>query len=106
MSADDERDVEHELPPVTAPTFPTEHVLNDSHTFFQRVVSGGMLVKFVPLVHTRGGVVPAPDAYCISFSPEGWERFKTEVLADGAKAPVIETARSFPGDLLNGGGQV
>lgn len=108
MSDDELRDeaepVEFEIPATTAPTLPTEHTLNNSATFYQRRVDGGMIVKFVPIVMTPNGAVPAPDAYCVSFSVDGWERFKREVAADGVKPPSIETVRHFPGGLLNGDG--
>jgi hypothetical protein len=97
--------VEFEIPAVTAPTMPVEHTLTNSHTFYQRTVGGGMQVKFLPIVMTPSGAVPAPEAYVIVFNPDGWERFKREVAADGVKPPTIETARHFPGGLLNGDGQ-
>jgi hypothetical protein len=106
--SDDEPEVEQiefEVPAVTAPTLPTEHVLNNSVNFFQRLVGGSMQLKFVPLVVLPDGrSVPAPEAYVVLFNPDSWERFKREVAADGMKAPGIETVRHFPGGLLNGDG--
>lgn len=103
-SDDELEQVELEIPDVTAPVMPTEHTLNNSHTFYQRTIGGGMLLKFVPLVaRGDGSVVPAPEAYVVAFSPEGWERFKREVSLDGVTPPRVETVRTFPGGLLNGG---
>lgn len=103
MNEHEPEQVEVEVPAQTAPTLPVEHFLHYSATFYQRQIGGGMLVKFVPLVATPAGNVPAPEAYCVEFSPEGWDRFKREVAADGARGPVIETARHVPGGFLNGG---
>lgn len=102
---DDAAPVEFEIPAVTSPIMPVEHTLTNSHTFYQRTIDGGMLVKFLPIVMTPSGGVPAPEAYVVTFNADGWERFKREVAADGVKPPAIETARHFPGGLLNGGGQ-
>lgn len=96
--------IEVEIPSVTAPTFPIEHVLNNSHTFFQRTIGGGMDLKFVALVATQHGNMPAPDATVVRFNAESWDRFKRECMADGDK-PRIQTVRHFPGGLLNGEGQ-
>lgn len=97
----EEEAVEFEIPAVTAPVFPYEMVLNDSHTFYQRTIGGGMDVKLVPVVQTPNGRAPALPATVVRFSPEGWERFKREVANDGEKAPNIETVRAFPGGLLH-----
>lgn len=95
--------LEIEVPAVTAPTFPIERVIWNSETFYQRDIAGNMIVKLVPLIATTGGNVPHAEALCFMFSPEGWERFKREVAADGAKAPLIEAMRHFPGGFPNGG---
>lgn len=102
LARDDDEPVEFEIPAATAPTFPVEHTLNNSHTFYQRTVGGGMDLKFVALVTLPDGRnIPSPEATVIRFGPEPWERFKREVEADGDK-PRIETVRHFPGGLLNG----
>lgn len=96
--------VEIEVPPATAPVLPLEVVLHNSVNWFQRLVGGGMQVKFAPLVQTPAGYVPTTPGYVVEFSADAWERFKREVAADGVKAPAIETVRHFPGDPLNGAG--
>lgn len=94
--------IEVEVPAITSPTFPAEVTLNNSHAFFQRTIDGGMIVKFVPLVPTAHGNMPAHEATCVVFSGEGWERFKRTVQADGVAPPQVETALHIPGGLLNG----
>jgi hypothetical protein len=96
--------IEVEVPAITAPTFPHETTLNNSHTFFQRTVGGGMLLKFVPLVTLPNGQqLPDPHATCVMFSPEGWEQFRRQVAADGIESRIV-TARSFPEGFLRGEG--
>ena len=98
----DDEVVELEIPAVTSPTFPWEMVLHNSVTFYQRMVGGGMQLKFCPLAATPQGYAPLPPGFTIEFNPDAWERFKREVEADGEK-PRIETFRSFGGGPLNGG---
>lgn len=99
---DDDDAIVLKIPAVTAPTFPVEHALNNSVTFFQRTIDGGMDVKFVALVTLPDGRnLPSPEATVIRFNPQAWERHKREVAADGEKSK-IETVRHFPGGLLNG----
>lgn len=96
--------VEIEVPPVTAPTFPTETTLTNSHTFFQRTVGGGMLLKFVPLVTLPNGQsLPDTHSTGVQFSPEGWEQFKRDVEVDGERSRIV-TARTFPEGFLRGEG--
>lgn len=98
---DEQREL-FDIPDVTAPVFPSEHTLNNSAAFFQRAVGGGMLLKFAALVQTPVGFQPAPEAVVVVFNEAGWERFKALVARDGVASP-IETVRTFPGGLLNGG---
>jgi hypothetical protein len=102
--SDDEERIELEIPAVTAPTFPWEVVLHNSATFYQRMVGGGMQLKFCPLLPTPQGHLPVPPGVTIEFNAEAWERFKREVAVDGEK-PRVETFRSFGGGPLNGGGE-
>jgi len=95
--------VEVEVPATTAPTFPHETTLTNSHTFFQRTIGGGMMLKFVPLVVLPDGrTLPDTHAVCVLFSADGWERFKRQAAADG-DAPAIVTARNIEG-FLGGSG--
>lgn len=91
-----------ELPAVTAPTFPWEIMLNESAVFYQRLIGGGMAVKFVAVAMTQGGWAPLPPGVVIVFNDKTWERFKREVAADGEKAPMIETATHVPRLHTNG----
>jgi hypothetical protein len=96
--------IEVEVPAITAPTFPHETTLNNSHTFFQRMVGGGMTLKFVPIVTLPDGrQIPDPHAISIVFSAEGWEQFKRTVEADGEQSRIV-TARGFPEGFLRGEG--
>lgn len=99
---DDE--VELEIPALTAPVLPVETTFDNAAMLYQRTIGGGMLLKMLPLVATAQGTMPTPHAYVAKFSPEGWERFKREVAADGVKAPAVETARTIPGGLLRANG--
>lgn len=94
---------EVEVPPLTAPVLPLEVVLHNSTTFYQRMIGGGMQLKFAPLVQTPAGYVPTTPGYVVEFGAEAWERFKREVAADGERPPQIETVRHIPGGPLNGG---
>lgn len=99
---DEPEQVEIEIPPVTAPTLPHEIILHNSANWYQRLVGGGMALKFCPLVQTPGGWVPTTPGFVVEFGPEAWERFRAEVAADGVKSR-IETHRTLPGGGLNGG---
>lgn len=101
MGEREPEEIEVEVPAVTAPTAPWEIVLHNSTTFFQRMVGGGMLLKFLPVVATPEGYVPVPPGVGVEFSAEAWERFKREVEADGER-PRVQVARSFGGGPLNG----
>jgi hypothetical protein len=80
----------------TAPTLPWEILLPNSATFFQRLPNGGMLLKFTPAVFGPQGGQIVPPGIVISFSADGWERFKEEVARDGVKPPEIPIARTLP----------
>lgn len=96
--------VEVEIPEMTAPVFPTESTLTNSHTFFQRTVGGGMTLKFVPLIALPDGrTLPDTHATCVQFSAEGWERFKRSIAADGVESRIV-TARGFPEGFIRGEG--
>lgn len=96
--------VEVEVPAVTAPVFPVEATLTNSHVFFQRTVGGGMLLKFVPLITLPDGrQLPDTHATCVQFNAEGWERFKRTVKVDGVESPIT-VVRDLPGGFLGGGG--
>lgn len=102
MSEHEPEQAPEQAPDVVAPLFPTEHVLNTSQAFFQRLLGEGMQIKFVAVIVTPRGPLPAPEATVINFTKEGWERFKQAVEADGVLPPAIETAIHIPGGLLNG----
>jgi hypothetical protein len=94
--------IDVDLPATTAPVFPTEHVLSSSQVFFQRMIGGGMQLKFVAVIMSPRGPLPAPEATVINLTPDGWEVFKRIVAADGVVPPQVETALHIPGGLLNG----
>jgi hypothetical protein len=98
----DEEEVRFELPAVTAPVFPWEITLNESAAFYQRLIGGGMAVKFVAVAMTPQGWAPLPPGVVIIFTDKAWERFQREVAAGGEKAPVVETATAIPRLHLNG----
>lgn len=87
----------------TAPIFPWELMLRQSQTFFQRLPSGAMQVKFCPAFKgPNGRAVPMPPGIVVEFGIDAWERFKKAVAADGEAPPEIQTATILPPGVARG----
>lgn len=74
----------------TAPVLPWEIRLRNATVFYQQLPDGGMQVKFVPVLATAERLVPMAPAVEISFSPDGWDRFKADIERDGAPSPIVK----------------
>lgn len=93
--------VEVEIPPVTAPEFSWEIHLNVAGYYFQRLLGGGMQLKFCPIIAAPGGgAAPSMPGIAIRFpDADAWAEFKRRVGMDG-EIPIIQTVREFGG--MNG----
>lgn len=79
------------------PVLPWEIKLGGSVTHYQQLDGGGMALCFTPAIATPQGNMLTPPQVRIEFGKEGWENFKREVAADGAKSNIA-IARQLPGE--------